>query len=132
MALEFKVGDHAEASKAFTREEVSQFAEISLDKNPLHLDEEYAKNIGFDRCIVHGALVASLFSGLLGQELPGPGTIYLGQDIKFLRPVFIGERVTASVEIIHIRGDKPILTLNLKCSNSSGENVIEGEAVVKV
>ena len=113
MALEFKVGDHAEASKAFTREEVSQFAEISLDKNPLHLDEEYAKNIGFDRCIVHGALVASLFSGLLGQELPGPGTIYLGQDIKFLRPVFIGERVTASVEIIHIRGDKPILTLNL-------------------
>jgi acyl dehydratase len=81
---------------------------------------------------VHGILVASLFSGLIGMKLPGEGSIYLGQHLSFKAPVAIGEQVTASVEIIKIRKDKPIITLRTVCVNSEGKVVIDGEAVVKV
>ena len=127
-----KVGDKASLTKAFSEEEVFRFAEISTDKNPLHLDKEFGKASIFGRRIVHGMLVASLFSGLIGMELPGEGSIYLGQSLSFKAPVAIGEPVTASVEIIRIRDDKPIVTLRTMCTNSEGTVVIEGEAVVKV
>ena len=127
-----KVGDKASLSKIFTEEEVFQFAEISTDKNPLHLDKNFGKSSIFGQRIVHGMLVASLFSGLIGMELPGEGSIYLGQNLTFMAPVAIGERVTASVEIIKIREDKPIITLRTVCMDSEGTVVIEGEAVVKV
>ena len=77
-------------------------------------------------------LVASLFSGLLGQQLPGEGSVYLGQSLSFRAPVFIGDAVTASVEIIRIRADKPIVTLKTICKNQDGMTVIEGEAVIKI
>ena len=128
----FKVGSKASLSKAFTEEEVFQFAEISTDKNPLHLDKGFGRSSIFGQRIVHGMLVASLFSGLIGMQLPGEGAIYLGQSLAFKAPVGIGELVTASVEIIKIRQDKPIVTLRTLCINSEGTVVIEGEAVVKV
>ena len=127
-----KVGDKVLLSKAFTEEEVFQFAEISTDKNPLHLDKDFGRGSIFGQRIVHGMLVASLFSGLIGMQLPGEGSIYLGQNLTFKAPVAIGEQVTASVEIIKIREDKPIVTLRTVCVNSEGTVVIEGEAVVKV
>jgi len=127
-----KVGDKVLLSKAFTEEEVFQFAEISTDKNPLHLDKDFGRGSIFGQRIVHGMLVASLFSGLIGMQLPGEGNIYLGQNLTFKAPVAIGEQVTASVEIIKIREDKPIVTLRTVCVNSEGTVVIEGEAVVKV
>jgi len=127
-----QVGDKALLTKAFTEEEVFHFAEISIDKNPLHLDKDYGKDSIFGQRIVHGMLVASLFSGLMGMKLPGEGSIYLGQNLTFKAPVAIGEQVTASVEIIKIREDKPIVTLRTVCVNSEGKVVIEGEAVVKV
>ena len=80
----------------------------------------------------HGMLVASLFSGLLGMKLPGEGSIYLGQSLSFIAPIYIGDKVIATVEIIKIRSDKPIVTLRTFCVNSEGLVVIEGEAVVKV
>lgn len=126
------VGDKASISKAFTAEEVRRYAEISTDTNPVHLDPEFARaNTRFGGCIVHGMLVASLFSALLGMRLPGMGTIYLGQNLTFKGPVLVGEEVTATVEILKVREDKPILTLRTVCVNSNGETVIEGEAVVK-
>ncbi|KZZ61246.1 MaoC family dehydratase, partial [Oleiphilus sp. HI0123] len=106
------------------------FAELSLDFNPVHLDADYAAKTPFGKQIVHGMLVSSLFSGLLGKHLPGEGTIYLGQDLKFKKPIFINQEVTATVEIINIRNDKPIITLSTLCVNDQGETVIEGEAVV--
>ena len=127
-----KVGDRVSLSKAFTEDEVFRFAEISTDKNPLHLDKDFGRESIFGERIVHGMLVASLFSGLIGMELPGEGSIYLGQSLTFKAPVAIGEEVTASVEIIRIRDDKPIVTLRTVCVNSGGTLVIEGEAVVKV
>ena len=127
----FRVGDRVTITKSFNAEEVKQFAGMSVDNNPLHLDEAYARTTPFGKPIVHGMLVGSLFSGLLAEKLPGKGTIYLGQQLKFLKPVFIGAPVTASVEITHIRQDKPILTLKTVAVDAAGEAVIEGEAVVK-
>jgi len=127
-----RVGDRAELRKAFSEEEVIRFAEISTDRNPLHLDDDFGRASIFGQRVVHGMLVASLFSGLVGMELPGQGSIYLGQNLSFKAPVVIGEEVTASVEIIKIRADKPIVTLRTTCFNSAGRLVIDGEAVVKV
>ena len=126
------VGNSASISKTFTNNDVKEFADLSNDKNPVHLDEEFAKSSIFGQRVVHGMLVASLFSGLLGEKLPGNGTIYLGQTLSFTAPVPIEEEVTASVEIINIRKDKPIVTLRTTCIDSKGNTVIDGEAVVKV
>lgn len=132
MNKELFIGKSASISKTFTLKEVKEFANLSNDKNPVHLDEEFAKSSIFGQRVVHGMLVASLFSGLLGDKLPGKGTIYLGQTLSFTAPVLIGEEVTAAVEIINIRDDKPIITLQTTCVNSVGLTVINGEAIVKV
>ncbi len=126
-----KVGDKASLNKVFTEEDVIQYSEISTDTNPVHLDENYASSTIFGKRIVHGMLVASMFSALIGVELPGKGSIYLGQNLIFKAPVYIGDRVTASVEIVGIREDKPIATLRTLCINDEGQVLIEGEAVVK-
>jgi enoyl-CoA hydratase len=131
MKKKMKVGDKASLSKVFTEEDVIKFSEISTDTNPIHLDESYASSTVFGKRIVHGMLVASMFSGLIGVELPGEGSIYLGQSLSFKAPVSIGDQVTASVEIVRIREDKPIVTLRTICINNEGQVLIEGEAVVK-
>lgn len=125
-----KIGDTASITKVFTQSDVEQFASLSEDRNPVHLDKEFAKNSIFKQRIVHGMLSASLFSGLLGEQLPGKGTIYLGQNLKFTAPVPIGEEITAFVEVINLREDKPIATLRTYCKDSKNNIVIDGEAVV--
>lgn len=132
MSRTFKIGDKSTLSKAFTESEVEAFARISLDDNPVHLSQEYAESTVFGQRIVHGLLVASLFSGLIGGRLPGYGSVYLGQNLGFKAPVYIDEKVEASVEVVNIREDKPILTLRTLCVKSDGTVAIEGEAVVKV
>lgn len=126
-----QIGQKASITKKFSEEEVFQFADLSQDKNPLHLNKDFGQTSIFGQRVVHGILVASLFSGLIGMKLPGPGSIYLGQNLVFKAPVTIDETVTANVEIIKIREDKPIVTLRTVCLNSEGATVIEGEAVVK-
>jgi len=130
--MKFKIGDTESISKTFTKEDVIKFSEISLDVNPIHLDEEYAKNTVFGKNIVHGILVSGLFSAIIANKLPGPGSIYLTQELNFKKPVFHDELVTAKVEIIDIRQDKPIIKLTTTAYNSNNELVIEGYAVVKV
>ncbi len=131
MTKVLNVGDKASISKAFTAEEVEQFARLSLDANPLHLDEAAAAESIFGRRVVHGALVSSLFSALLGMKLPGEGTIYLGQKSSFKAPVYLDEEITATVEVTEIREAKGIAKLATTAVNSVGKTVIEGEAVVK-
>ena len=131
MKKDMKVGDKAYLSKIFTEQDVIQYSEISTDTNPIHLDVNYASSTVFGKPIVHGMLVASMFSALIGVELPGEGSIYLGQSLSFKAPVSIGDQVTASVEIVGIREDKPIVTLRTICINNEGQMLIEGEAVVK-
>jgi len=132
MKGKIKIGDKATLRKAFSEKEVKYFAKISLDDNPIHLKQEYAENTVFGQRIVHGILVASLFSGLMGGKFPGHGTVYLGQSLNFKAPVFIDEEIEASVEVVKVREDKPIITLKTQCVKSDGTIALEGEAVVKV
>ncbi len=125
-----KVGDSASISKSFSDADVRKFAEISGDKNPVHLDEEYAAKTQFKKRLVHGILATGLISAVLGTELPGEGCIYLSQSINFRAPVFIGDTVTATVTVIKVREDKPIITLETVCKNQDDVVVIEGEAVL--
>lgn len=127
---EITVGQRASVSKAFSESEIKAFADLSLDHNPVHIDAEYAAQTMFGKQIVHGMLVSSLFSGLLGEKLPGNGTIYLGQNLSFKKPIFIDQNVTASVEVIDVRTDKPIITLKTTCTDDEGQVLVSGEAVV--
>ncbi len=130
--MNLKVGDAAEVRKTIAEEDVRAFAELTGDRNPVHLDEEYAAKTRFGRRIAHGMLGASLISAVLANELPGRGTVYLSQTLKFTAPVFLGDTVTARVTVTRVREDKPVLTLETVCTNQRGETVLVGEAVVLV
>ena len=125
------IGQTASLQKTFTEADVAAFAEISLDTNPVHLDDSYAKETIFGKRIVHGILTAGLISAAIANRLPGPGTIYLSQDLRFTAPVFLGDTITAQVEILELREDKKIVKLKTTCVNQHGNPVITGEAVVK-
>ncbi|HIE24444.1 MAG TPA: MaoC family dehydratase [Anaerolineales bacterium] len=125
-----KIGDSASIRKSFSDADVRKFAKISSDKNPIHLDEAYAEKTPFKRRLVHGMLTAGLISAVLGTELPGEGSIYLSQSLKFCAPVFIGDKITATVTVIKVREDKPIITLETVCKNQDEKVVLEGEAVL--
>lgn len=128
----YQRGEKVWVNKKFSVADLEAFSKLSLDTNPLHLEADFAARSVFGKRIVHGMLVSSLFSGLLGMQLPGEGSIYLGQSLKFLAPVFIGEEVRATCEIISVREDKPIITLRTFCEKMDGTMVIDGEVVVKV
>ncbi|MEO6391744.1 MAG: MaoC family dehydratase [Pyrinomonadaceae bacterium] len=128
--MNVKAGDTASVSKEVTDQVIRAFAEVSGDHNPLHLNDEFAATTRFGRRIAHGMLGASLISSLLGNTLPGPGSIYLSQSLKFRGPAFIGDRLTARVTVSSIREGRPILILETVCENQNGEVLIEGEAVV--
>jgi len=126
----FVPGQSASFTKTVSEADVTLFAGISGDFNPLHVNEEYARKSRFGRRIAHGLFSAGLISSVLGMQLPGPGAIYLKQDLKFLAPVFIGDTITARVEVLSYREDKHIVTLQTDCVNQHGEKVVTGEAVL--
>ena len=104
---------------------------MSLDKNEIHLNEEYAKNSIFKQRIVHGFLSGSLISAVIGTILPGKGAIYLHQDMDFKKPVYIGELITAVVKVDNLKEEKHICYLQTQCVNKDGEIKISGKAIVK-
>lgn len=128
---ELKVGQSAEVSKTITEADIIMFAGITTDCNPIHINEEYAKTTVFGKRIAHGILVSGLISSVLANKLPGPGCIYMGQELKFTTPVYIGDTITARVEITELRDDKKIVRLSTICTNQDGKEVIVGSAVVK-
>ena len=128
---DIKVGDKASISKTVTDQVVRTFAEVTEDFNPVHVDAEFAAKSLFKERIAHGMLGAGLISAVLGTKLPGPNTIYLGQEMKFLAPVKIGDTITAEVEVLE-KIDKPkLLKLKTVVRNQSGTVVIDGIATVK-
>lgn len=124
------VGDKASRTRTITDDDIKLFAQVSGDDNPVHLDEDYAADTQFGKRIAHGMLTVGMISAILGNDLPGHGTIYLGQEVKFRAPVFIGDTVTATVECIKYREDKRIATFSTTVTNQDGTTVIKGEAVV--
>ena len=125
-----EIGSTAHRSKMFSEHDVALFAEASGDHNPLHLDEAYAAGTIFKRRIVHGMLTAGLISAVLANDLPGPGSIYVSQTLQFKAPVFLGDTVTVTVEVIGYRESRRYATLRTSGINQDGKTVIEGEAVV--
>jgi 3-hydroxybutyryl-CoA dehydratase len=125
-----QIGDIAEYSKTITDEDVRAFASLTGDHNPVHLDEKYANGTRFKRRVAHGMLTASLISSVLANKLPGEGTVYLSQSLKFVAPVYLDDTVTARVTVTALRDDKPIATLETVCLNQRGETLVKGEAVV--
>ena len=126
----FYVGQEAEVSKRFSREDVEQFAALTGDNNPLHVDEEYAKAGMFGGCVVHGILVSGLISKALGTKLPGEGSIYLEQNLSFRKPVYVGDEVTARVRITEIQKEKKIIILATNVYNQNEKCVILGTATI--
>ena len=132
MTMQFSVGDSAEITKTIEQADIDAFASVTGDHNPVHVDEEFAKTTRFGRRIAHGMLTASLISAVLANKLPGEGSVYFGQTLQFVAPVFPGDEITARVTVREIREDKPILKLETVCVNQRDEIVIRGEATVLV
>jgi acyl dehydratase len=128
--MKLSIGDSAEITKTIEQSDIDAFARVTGDHNPVHVDEEFAKTTRFGRRIAHGMLTASLISAVLANKLPGEGSVYLGQTLQFVAPVFPGDEITARVTVKEIREDKPIVKLETICMNQRGEVVISGEATV--
>jgi len=127
---ELKIGQTAHLTRVLSKEDIDIFAVMSGDVNPAHLDEAYASGTVFGGVIGHGMWSGALISTLLGTVLPGPGTIYLSQNLRFKKPVHIGDQVSVSVMVKEKAAEKPLVTFTCECKNSLGEIVTEGEAVV--
>ena len=127
---EMKVGDTASVSKTISESDVYLFAGITGDHNPAHVNEESASRTMFGKRIAHGILSAGFISAVLAMKLPGPGTIYLGQELKFTKPVRFGDTVTATATVSEIIAEKNIVKLETICTNQNGDVVIKGMATV--
>ena len=119
-------------SKAFSSEEVQAFSQLSMDDNPLHIDDDFAKNGLFGRKIVHGFLSASLFSAIIGTKMPGEGSVYLSQNMKFYKPVYHNQIVTAYVTVKELYPNKRRVLLQTECKDEYGNVLIDGDALVKI
>lgn len=130
--MNIKIGETFTTTREVTDALVRAFAELSGDFNPLHLDEEYARQTRFGRRIAHGMLTGAFISSLLGYEFAERRVVYLSQTMKFVAPVYIGDTVTVLGTVTSIREDKPIVTLSTVCSNQIGKNVVTGEAILMI
>jgi len=127
-----EIGDKATYRRTVTDADIALFAGATGDTNPYHFDDVYASKGRFKKRIAHGMIPTGYLSTVLGTIMPGPGSIYLSQTLKFRNPVFIGDTITAVVEVTAIKEDKPIVTLATSCINQDGKTVVEGEAVMLV
>lgn len=123
-----EIGESASFTKTVSETDVYLFAGVSGDFNPAHIDEESAKDTMFGKRIAHGMLSAGFISAVLGTKLPGPGSIYLSQELKFVKPVFIGDTITATATVIEKDDAKNRVTLETKATNQNGDDVIVGVA----
>jgi 3-hydroxybutyryl-CoA dehydratase len=126
---DIEIGMIRSIRKVITDRDIEMFAEVSTDRNPVHLDEDYAQDTIFGGRIAHGMLTAGLVSAVIGEQLPGHGTVYLGQSLKFLAPVRPGDTVRAEVEVTDIDYSKRRVTMETRCL-VDGKKVLIGEAVV--
>lgn len=127
---ELQIGQEASFTKTIAECDVYNFIGITGDINPIHIDEVYAGSTIFKKRIAHGMLTAGLISTVIGNNLPGPGTIYLDQQLKFTFPVYFGDTITAVVKVLELIPEKNRVILETTCTNQNGETVITGKAVV--
>lgn len=128
--MQISIGDSFSTSKKITDRVIRDFAELSGDHNPIHLDEEFAAQTRFGRRIAHGMISGALISAVLGNELSAKKIVYLSQTIRFVAPVFVDDTVTATATVKDIREDKPIVTIETICTNQHGEKTAVGEGKI--
>ena len=122
------VGQRASRCLTLTEQHVRAFAEISGDYNPLHFDEAFASRTKFGRLVVQGGLTTGLLHALVAMDMPGPGTVFLSQNWKFVAPVYIGDTITAEAEVVSVHPYKPVTELRVHITRKDGITVLEGSA----
>lgn len=127
---DIKIDDSAVFSKTISEADIYLFAGVTGDLNPAHINEEYAKNTFFKGRIAHGMLLAGFISSVIGCQLPGPGSIYIKQDLKFRAPGRIGDTVTAKVRVVEIIEEKNRVILETTCTNQEGVLLLDGQAMI--
>lgn len=126
------IGQRARRSLDVTDEHIELFARLSGDRNPLHFDEDFARRTRFGRRVVQGGVTAGLLNAIVAQDLPGPGSVFLEQHLRYVAPVRPGDTITGEVEVLSLREDKPIVRLAVRVDRQDAVRVLEGEATVYV
>lgn len=121
-------GSHAERSKTVGMRDIELFTEITGDRNPLHYDEEAARASQFGGLIVQGGVTSGMLNAVVAEELPGPGTVFLGMELKFVKAVYVGDTITGRIVVTKVRPDKPICTIEVSVRNQKGEVCLSGMA----
>lgn len=126
--LDLEVGRTATRSQNVTHEHVRAYADITGDRNPLHFDEAFAARTRFGRLVAHGGITTGILHALVAEDMPGPGTVFLSQDWRFTAPVYIGDTITATAEVLSVHATKPVCRLRVDVKRADGVTVLEGEA----
>jgi len=121
-------GDVATRTKTMTMRDIELYTEITGDRNPLHYDEELARASLFGGLIVQGGVTTGILNALVAEDLPGPGTVFLGMELKFLKAVYVGDTITGRIELTSVREDKPICSMAVTVTNQNGELCLSGVA----
>lgn len=129
---DIKPGDSARLSKTIMEPDIIGFAELTGDRNPVHLDPDFAATTIFGQRVAHGIMAAALISAVLGTRLPGPGAVYLSQTLRFLKPVFIGDTITARVKVREVFTEKKRVVVATSCINQHDDTIAEGESVLLI
>jgi acyl dehydratase len=123
-----RIGEAATRTKTMSMRDIELFTEITGDRNPLHYDEELARASPFGGLIVQGGVTSGILNALVAEDLPGPGTVFLGMELKFTKAVYVGDTITGRVEVTSLREDKPICTMAVSITNQKGEVCLSGVA----
>ncbi len=126
--MSLAIGEKANRSLTITSDHVKAFAEMTGDYNPLHFDEEFTARTKFGKLVVQGGLITGILNALVGMDIPGPGTVFMSQELKFIAPVYIGDTITGEVEVLGTHDTKPVTQLRVKVTRQTGEIVLEGNA----
>lgn len=127
--LDLRVGQTATRSNTITAAHVEQYAAMTGDRNPLHFDEAFAARTPFGRLVVHGGLTSGILNALVAEDMPGPGTVFISMNLEFIKPVFVGDTITARAEVVEVHATKPVCTLAVTIVRQDGETVLTGRTV---
>ncbi len=125
--LGLSVGQRARRSQTVTMRHLELYAEITGDRNPLHFDAEFAARTRFGRLVAQGGITAGMLNALVAMDMPGPGTVFMSQSLKYLAPAYVGDTLTAEAEVLALKPDKPVCQLKVTIVNQTGTALLEGE-----
>jgi acyl dehydratase len=125
--LGLSVGQRARRTKTVTAQDVDLYADITGDRNPLHFDPDFAARTRFGRLVAQGGITAGMLNALVAMDLPGPGTVFMSQSLRYLAPTYLGDTLTAEVEVLALKPDKPVCQIKTTITNQDGTVVLEGE-----